>query len=261
MSRVAVKQPGRSAKRVIQSLAAVVVLVSLGSGVVGVSEVLGLTDIIRADVPVNFTTYAQLMSAFGSLVFTLGLVILYYQQTRIQQRQESWMEAQHVPDLFVHWWEINRDTLVFGVSNAGTGLARDVTGTIEIRAEAESDLTVVERVPLDTPDSRPDIVDPEKEGVDQFRGTVSTLSVADSSPNSGTTRSDDPSQMFKSLRDRCDTVRVTVSVEYEYVRRKSASKTVYSWKATLSDVERIEDLFGTFNEAVDSELDIKPKNR
>lgn len=88
----------------------------------------GVIDVISPlEEPLSWTEAAQIAGAMGSVLFTIGLVVLYREQTLIQNRQESWMEADHTPDLSIDEWRINSNKFELDIANLGDGTAKDLT--------------------------------------------------------------------------------------------------------------------------------------
>lgn len=93
----------------------------------------GVIDVISPlEEPLSWSEAAQIAGAMGSVLFTIGLVILYREQTLIQNRQESWMEADHTPDLSIDEWRIDSNTFEFDIANLGDGTAKNLTLVLNI---------------------------------------------------------------------------------------------------------------------------------
>lgn len=110
----------------VSAFALIIVLVPLLNWV-------GVIDLIAPlEEPLSWSEAAQIAGAMGSVLFTIGLVILYREQTLIQNRQESWMEADHTPDLSIDEWRIDSNTFEFDIANLGDGTAKDLTLVLNI---------------------------------------------------------------------------------------------------------------------------------
>ena len=89
-------------------------------------DLLDIVNLTSVGLPVGVATFADIAGVFGSVVSTFALVVLYREQTKIQRRQEAWMEADHVPDVFVDEWEVTQNRIELNLSTLGTGVARDL---------------------------------------------------------------------------------------------------------------------------------------
>ncbi len=98
---------------------------------------LGVANTLQGGFPLKLTAYVQIVSALASALLTFVLVVLYREQTRIQQRQKTWMEASHVPDLSVQRWRLDQNRATVMVENLETGLARNVEIAIHVQPSPE----------------------------------------------------------------------------------------------------------------------------
>jgi hypothetical protein len=230
----------------------------------------GIIPIFQADLPITLTTYAQLMSAFGTIALTLGLVLLYDQQTEIQRRQEEWMEAEHVPDVFIDSWEIDGDEFEFNMTNLGTGIAKNIEATYEIEPVDPNNETALQGItgvaPLEQNDIFTRVLPRDSETTSrtiQMTGSydVRLNSVEGSAHNQG------ESDSYQALRDQLgklaeniDQVEYTVSIRYDYIRRENDTKSVYGGRAELEDEIDFEGLLLTTAQTFDTDLDVEPSN-
>lgn len=87
---------------------------------------------------------AQIAGTVGSLFLTLLLAYLYRElrniqeeQTKIQRRQQNILERRHQPRLIIDRWEINKDDLIFKLTNVGNAAALDIRYCIDIAPAGE----------------------------------------------------------------------------------------------------------------------------
>jgi len=115
-------------------LLSVVVAFAVGILLVMAIDATGVRDWIEiTQLPLPITSAAEIAGALGSVIFTIGLVVLYREQTRIQRNQEVWMEAEHTPAITVNSWTANGNEAQFSLSNLGSGVAKNIS--VELRAE------------------------------------------------------------------------------------------------------------------------------
>lgn len=89
---------------------------------------------LELGLPLDVVAYSRFVNAIGSLILTLSLVFLYYQQTRTQEKQEEWMEAEHTPDVSVDRWEVDKNVVELDLANPGNGAAKDLRVGVEIES-------------------------------------------------------------------------------------------------------------------------------
>lgn len=87
-------------------------------------------SVITPDVVI---AWSSAHSAFISLLLTFSLVVLYFvqhrtqvKQSRIMDRQESWMEHSNRADLFIENWTADGDEINIALINAGNGTAKNI---------------------------------------------------------------------------------------------------------------------------------------
>jgi len=105
----------------------------------GVSELLDITSITEIQTPIRTGDFAQITSAIGTTVLTLGLLLLYdkqariqNQQAKIQNNQESLMEQQFTPYLTGEVTFLNITSVQFLIQNSGNGPAYNVSAEWEV---------------------------------------------------------------------------------------------------------------------------------
>lgn len=216
-----------------------------------VLDLVGVANTLREGFPLGLPEYAQMVSAFTSMLLTFALVVLYDQQTRIQRRQEVWMEAEHTPDLFVRDWGVTGDEFEATLSNLGPGVAQSITARLVVRAEQSSAAFVgtTELVQADGPAS---VLRPDHRTL--LCGVFETFHPVDGEEDLTV------EELFERLRRETARVEVRVELGYDYVRQESDRKSVFCWHADLAEVERIEDLVVAFERSADSQLDVTPTN-
>jgi len=119
-------------KRKISIFAILLLLLLLAATI---AEIYGVINIIKNSEtpPYNIDTVAQLIGAIGSILLTIGLVVLYdkqasisKQQTAIQDNQEQLMQAEYEPKLKSSIGFKERQSIQFEIHNSGKAAAHDV---------------------------------------------------------------------------------------------------------------------------------------
>jgi DNA-binding transcriptional ArsR family regulator len=102
----------------------------VGSIAWGILEYYAITNIVSYSLPLSATDFAQISGAFGTVILTFGLLLLYHRQTQIQSRQaeiqenqESLMEQRYMPYLTGEVTPLNITTTQFQIRNTGDGPA------------------------------------------------------------------------------------------------------------------------------------------
>lgn len=224
---------------------------------------LGFVKLVNGGFPVELSTFADIAGVFSSILLTLALVLLYREQTKIQERQEEWMEAEHVPDVFVEEWRLDSNRVTLWLSNLGTGVARNLHVELEIEATPDTD-RLLAREQLAQIDPYNTVLQTHQDGSTKMEGVLRF----ETKPSSGTesdefgTRS--ATEVLSDLRSQTvdgTEVSVTLTLHYEYIRRVESRKSVFSWDTELTDVESLEDLLQNRRRRTDSELDVAPEYR
>jgi hypothetical protein len=241
---------------VLVLLVGVVLVVPVVTLALAIVDVLGIANPFAVSLPVELSTYAEIAGVFGSTVLTLALVLLYRQQTRIQERQEEWMEAEHVPDVFVHRWEVTRNRFEFELSNLGTGVARNLKALVVV-ASPDTDSTTPVRFEADLTrsDSTAGILQGDSDADSTAFEGFAELDTENSSDKSGTAGIDD---IVEELNHVDQPFVLTVSIEYEYIRREDESKEVFRCQAESEDADAIEDLILSNTVIYDTGMNVSP---
>lgn len=261
----------------------VLALVLSTAGLV-ITDLVGLSNTVDIGLPVPISVYAQVAASVASVVLTLALVLLYGEQTRIQRRQEDWMEAEHVPDVFVDSWEITGDEFRFRLSNLGTGIAKnlqvgfeitpsadDRSDIIALRGEAvlfQQDLAtrVLPRasnagenpVPMR---GRYDLTVLREGREERPRRIGGTGTGNRTGERFGKEKArDELTAVLTELAESVDAVTYTVSLRYDYIRRESDRKSVFGGRAELEPELDLEGLLLTTVERYETDLDVQPDN-
>ncbi|MFU1783842.1 hypothetical protein ACM16X_20975 [Haloarcula japonica] len=231
----------------------------------------GFVRVVSFELPITLTTYARLLSASGSVVLTLSLVLLYKEQTEIQGRQEQWMEAEHVPDVFVDSWELSKNEFEFQLTNLGTGIAKNLE--VKFTITPVSDDPEISRLSGSAPLEQEDIftrVLPPSANVDEnsikmtgkhdleieYTSSSDQEDQAIRTEESRNTLSDNLNRLSKEV----DAADFEITLCYDYVRRVNDGKTVFSARSTLEDDLDFEGLFLTIDDRSDSDLNVEPDN-
>lgn len=220
-------------------------------------DVLGVVNLVSDGFPVEIATFANITGAFGSATLTLALVLLYREQTKIQQRQEAWMEAEHVPDVFVDEWVVTRDRVELKLSNLGTGVARN----LRVVVVAESGSTHgVSRVTLRTrmtrASSSAQVLRPDENDTVELTGEFE-LGEADGDVD---TTEMNVEQILTWLNAEECPVETTVRIEYDYVRRRSGSQHVLSCVTAPEAATTVEGLLSATEGYSDERDNTPPAN-
>lgn len=219
-------------------------------------DLLGVVGLTEGGFPVELSTFADIAGVFGSVLLTLALVLLYSEQTKIQERQEEWMEAEHVPDVFVHEWEITRNRIDLELSNLGTGVARDLRVTVAVETGDRFGLsTVTFTARASRRPSSARVLRPDEDVVTVGGNFVLT-------DGRGTVDIDDMTveDALQWLNDGESTLAVDAKIEYDYVRRRSRSRQLFTCAVDSSDSKTVEDLFVSADWRAEDRPDTIPKS-
>jgi hypothetical protein len=220
-------------------------------------DLLGVVELVEGGFPVEISTFADIAGVFGSILLTLALVLLYREQTKIQGRQEKWMEAEHVPDVFVEEWEVTRNRADFELSNLGTGVARNLRVTIEVETEDKFGVSnVTFAAPLSRQLSSARVLRPDEndvvvvDGFFEVSGAQGTIEISDTTIES----------VSRWLNGDQPPSNIVVTIEYDYIRRRSGSQQVFSCEVDPTDAETVEDILLSVIRRNENEVDIEPEN-
>ncbi|MEZ3114400.1 hypothetical protein RYH80_00465 [Halobaculum sp. MBLA0147] len=215
-------------------------------------------DLVAGSLPLALATYADLSGVYGSVVLTAALVLLYREQTRIQERQEQWMEAEHVPDVSVHRWEVTRNRVDLELSNLGTGVAQNLQLRIELETTDETGISrATFAAALSRESSSARVLRPREDGA------VETSGFFEATDAEGTVGSGDMTieQVVSPWLNSEDApIELVVVVEYDYIRRRSDTRRVFSCRVDPSEAGTIEDILLSESHRVGDESEIVPVN-
>ena len=112
-------------------------LVVTGAGWV-VSEYLGWVNFVSINPPYQANNFAQIAGAAGSIILSFALVLLYAQQTEIQENQEQLMEQNFKPYLTGEVTSLNIVSAQFAIRNSGNATAYHVEAEWTIAGDTRS---------------------------------------------------------------------------------------------------------------------------
>lgn len=254
--------------------AGVLLFVALIIGWEPILNLLGVSlppDVFKITWPITLTTFSEVISGTGTLIVTIGLFLLYKRQTEILDQQEEWMEAGHVPDVYVESWKFQTpQQFIFKLSNLGTGVAKNLTACVELKPEYRSGETNITKISVNAPLAQSAIfsrVLPTSSNLDDavvnFNGRVNNIEVH---LEYGRTFDIASEEMYSALsyileylaRDS-KSVRYKVDIKYDYIRRRDDQKSVFYAQTTLESDIDLEGLFlGDPEQILDSDLNLQP---
>lgn len=242
-------------RRPVRSLPLIVLVGAVLTPVVAVAlDVFGVLELVSGGFPVEIATFANIVGAFGSVTLTLALVLLYREQTEIQQRQEAWMEAEHVPDVFVNEWVVTQDRIDLILTNLGTGVAQNLRVKIVVETPGTTGLshvTLSARVAREM--SSAQVLRPGENSTVEMTGYLQL----DEADGGFDTTAMDIEQALVWLNVEEISAEATVRIEYDYVRRRSGSQHVFSCFVAPEAATTVEGLLSSTEEYSD-ELDNTP---
>lgn len=236
------EEPVRVARQWVPVVVSVIVLVT--PAVTVVLDASGVVRVVSGGLPVDIATFADIVGLFGSVVSTLALVVLYREQTEIQRRQEEWMEAEHVPDVFVHEWEVTQNRVRLVLSNLGTGVAQNLRAEVGVESADEYGLSSVRFVArVSRPSSSARTLRPGGDEAVEHTGRFERQAAH------GTVDADRLSvdQTLTWLSGEKSPVDIVVRLEYDYVRRRSGTQPVFSAVADLGGASTVEEVLLSTN--------------
>lgn len=111
----------------------------VASGVLwAVAEYVGLVNLVSINPPYQANSFAQIAGAVGSIVLSFALVLLYAQQTEIQENQERLMEQDFKPYLTGEVTSLNVVSAQFAIRNSGNATAYHVKAEWTVAGETRS---------------------------------------------------------------------------------------------------------------------------
>lgn len=250
---------------------ATIFIVTISTGLLIIVDVIGWSNVLNITLPITVGTYAQMVSGVGSLALTLGLVLLYGEQTGIQRRQEEWMEAEHVPDVFVDSWELTENRFMFQLTNLGTGVAKNLSVSFKIDVNGSESVSI-NRLSGGAPltqeglATRVLVKDADLEDSSVKMTGEHDLRIDATQFTNEFTRLESGEKLQNTLDELASEdnlqLEYTIYLEYDYVRRESDCKSVYGGKVDLEpniDFEGI--LLATEQgEVSNSDLNVRPDN-
>jgi len=241
-----------------RSLPLIVLVGAVSTPAVAVAlDVFGVLKLVSDGFPVEIATFADVTGAFGSITLTLALVLLYREQTKIQQRQEARMEAEHVPDVFVDEWVVTRDRIELKLSNLGTGVARNLRVAVVTETRSTHGVSrATLRARMTRVSSSAQVLRPDENDTVEMTGQFE-LSEADGSVD---TTGMSVEQMLTWLNAEECPIETTVRIEYDYVRRRSGSQHVLSCVVAPGAATTVEGLLSSTDEYSDEPDNTPPAN-
>lgn len=224
--------------------------------------------------PLSWSEAAQIAGAMGSVLFTIGLVILYREQTLIQNRQESWMEADHTPDLSIDEWRIDSNKFEFDIANLGDGTAKDLTLILDIDIIRISDtINSINMDEVREPLIREEVVSQaiQSESIEPVVFSAFPEITISWRADHGRRPSykyrwkeyrENPSDILSALKfGRVTDLEYTISVEYSYGKSSTDEISIFAGRAEVTPDLDLEGLitFETY-EKLDTDLDRPPKS-
>lgn len=110
----------------------------LSGGAWLIAEYAGWVNLVSANPPYQATNFAQIAGAFGSVILSFALVLLYAQQTEIQENQERLMEHEFKPFLTGEVTSLNIVSAQFAIRNSGNATAYHVEAEWTVAGETRS---------------------------------------------------------------------------------------------------------------------------
>lgn len=102
------------------------------------AEYFDLVNFVSVNTPYNANNFAQIAGAIGSIVLSFALVLLYAQQTNIQQNQEKLMEQELKPYLTGEVSSLNIVSAQFAIRNTGNATAYNVEAEWTVAGDTRS---------------------------------------------------------------------------------------------------------------------------
>lgn len=122
-------------ERIIPILASVP-LIALG--IFAILEYVNKINYLNIQFPLDSTEFGQLSGAFISIFLTYALVILYWQQKRVQENQQELLEQQHEPHLSGEVATLHIVSAQFRIRNTGSAPAYEVEANWEIAGQSRT---------------------------------------------------------------------------------------------------------------------------
>jgi len=103
-----------------------------------IAEYAGWVNLVSINPPYQANSFAQIAGALGSIVLSFALVLLYAQQTEIQENQERLMEQEFKPYLTGEITSLNVVSAQFAIRNSGNATAYHVEAEWSVAGETRS---------------------------------------------------------------------------------------------------------------------------
>jgi len=253
-------------------LIGIIVLFAAALVVIPIADhVLGWNLIQLTERPYNLKTSAQVANAIGSIILTLGLVIFYREQNKTQKQQETWMQAEHEPDISIDSWSVNGNEVTFEIANLGDGGAKNIRVTVEIKPiTRRSELPRLDIKPATVALFRDDINSDAIRGSQietrRFSGFPELTLRWSYQPwlragNGSDWResTDDVSTVLRTLSGwGIETIEYTVNIEFEHVKRFEGSISVYGAKVDITGDMGLEALTLQDYKQIETDLNLPP---
>lgn len=101
-------------------------------------EYFSVIDYLRIEFPLNSSEFGQVSGAIISIFLSYALVILYWQQKRVQENQQELLEQQHEPHLNGEVATLHIVSAQFRIRNTGSAPAYKVEANWEIADQSRT---------------------------------------------------------------------------------------------------------------------------
>lgn len=250
------------------------VLIVITGLIVGIPVVDFLTSqrLLNISFPLTTEAYSALINSLGSLVLTLGLVLVYAQLVRTQERQEEWMEADHTPDVSVDWWNPKVNMLKVDLTNPGNGAAKNIRLNIEIDAVhgavPDTHLFLEGGAELYRDDITSRVIPAKETKTVRFETRDPVKLSLKTFPSHRPSGMGDGNEKYSAnfdeiidilCRDGIDIVDYSLSIDYDYIKREGGSVRFYAGSVDIAQGMHFEDIVANTHEDEEIEMFVPPK--
>lgn len=120
-------------ERIIPILATIPLI---GLGAFAVLEYVNVVNLIQVQWPLDSSEFGQIAGALLSVILSYALVILYWQQKKVQENQQNLLQQQHEPYLSGEVATLHIVSAQFKIRNTGSAPAYDVKAEWTIADQA-----------------------------------------------------------------------------------------------------------------------------
>ncbi|MCO8254520.1 hypothetical protein NKF26_11975 [Haladaptatus sp. AB618] len=211
--------------------------------------------------PIHLPTAIKAISSAVSLLLTFVLVLIYLEQTSIQERQEKWMQANHTPKIEIQKWSINLNKVKFEMVNLGNGIAKNMSLLVELEVDRISKFRhSISDIGGSSPLRRKDIYARSLEAGQSESITCTCVPEIDLVSDKEIERGSFSKISTKLVELGSEQVECTILIKYEYINTETKTLKIWHGKSVLEKNMTIEQLVEKSYKNLSTDINIPPDN-